>query len=300
MTHSNLTNFRCGPQGVRCLPSPTPVPSPNRVLRYDYPLSSLGPNATLETPALATFRGDSVEIDIARGALTANTPSIRASSPTGGVELKVTSDLDPNAGIGAASPVKVRITPRSMPGGLDHRTVYIEDQSGNRLLSVRLPIVDVAPAPGPMAPMSSSSYSLGVPAPFTDADSHNGKNKILSPGQEFFVALKDNPTTGHRWADKIWKNDNYFQLLASSYVPSGGAIGAGGSRVYHFKVREDALEWHKTQKQVPATLSIYKLAPGESFEDRTTRGDGSGAEFSMNTVILNSPPAPMHVMRAQR
>ena len=139
--------------------------------------------------------------------------------------------------------------------------------------------------------------SVGVPAPFTIEDSHNGKNQILSPGQTFTVVLHDNgASSGYRWADRIVDNA-YFELIGTSYHP-GDAPGASGSRVYQFRVKDDALRWHAGQKQVPAALSIYKLAPGETFEKRTTRGDGSGPEFYLNTVIVNEQKGRAHQIRS--
>ena len=111
------------------------------------------------------------------------------------------------------------------------------------------------------------------------------------------MVLKDNAaSSGHRWADRIVDNP-YFALVDTSYH-AGDAPGASGTRVYRFRVEEDALRWHQGQKQVPAALSIYKLAPGETFEKRTARGDGSGPEFYLNTVIVNEQKGRAHQIRS--
>lgn len=116
---------------------------PHTVLVQDVSLAQLGPNVTWTTQPLSAKRGDMVGIRINRGALTANTPEIRASSPTGGVAIAI--EPQGRGAIGAASTVHVNIALEAMPGGLDHRTVYVEDQNGRRLLSVRIPLSDVRP-----------------------------------------------------------------------------------------------------------------------------------------------------------
>jgi hypothetical protein len=125
-------------------------------------------------------------------------------------------------------------------------------------------------------PFGPSSKSVGLAAPFTEEDSHNGKNHVLSPGQELTIVLKDRPD--RRWADHIADNQ-YFREISANTI--------GDTHVYRVRVDGEALRWHEGTKQVPAALSIYAMAPGESYQTRSTRADGSGPEFYLNTVILN-------------
>jgi hypothetical protein len=125
-------------------------------------------------------------------------------------------------------------------------------------------------------PFDPNASGVGLAAPFTEEDSHNGKNQVLSPGQEITIVLKDRP--GRTWADGIADNAYFQQLSATKH---------GDTHVYRVRVNGDALRWHQGTKQVPAALSIYAMAPGESYRTRSTRGDGSGPEFYLNTVILN-------------
>jgi predicted secreted protein len=128
---------------------------------------------------------------------------------------------------------------------------------------------------------------IDVSAPFTEKDSHNGLNKVLSVGQQITVVLQENPTTGRRWASPIRADDPWFEPLGDQYIPSpGGAIGGGGAHVFRFRVRGDGFKYLGDKTSEPAALPLYQLAPGESLQDRMTRGDGSGPEFWLNTVIL--------------
>jgi hypothetical protein len=130
--------------------------------------------------------------------------------------------------------------------------------------------------------------SVGVAAPFTEEDSHNGRNHVLSPGQTLTVVLRDGPE--RRWADRMVGDSPYFEQL--SHYENAGA------HVYQFRVKDDATRFHPGTKQVPAALSLYAMKPGESLKERSTRGDGSGPEFYLNTVILNEKATSLVGIRA--
>lgn len=63
---------------------------------------------------------------------------------------------------------------------------------------------------------------------FTDAS----QNITVAAGEEFFVALPSNPTTGYTWTQTVIDGKvlayegNVFQ------PPGGGAIGAGGQQIF--------------------------------------------------------------------
>jgi predicted secreted protein len=263
----------------------------HQVAVYDLDLAELGPNKTLTTRPLSASKGDQVSFRIDRGALHANTPEINATSPTGGVRINI--ETQPVGAIGAASKVHVNVIVDPLAGGLDHRTIYLEDQRGARLLAVRIPVSEKSTCD---AIGGARPSGIGMPAPFTDADNRNGINKMLSVGQELTVVLDENPTTGRRWA--FADNSDWFQLLSSNYYPGGDAVGSGGKHVFRFRVKGEGFCMNEGKTSVPAALSIYQLSPGETLDERLTRGDGSGPEFYMNTVINRSAAASMLAARS--
>lgn len=56
-------------------------------------------------------------------------------------------------------------------------------------------------------------------------------------GQEFIIALEENPTTGYTWQEEF--DDSFLELVEDKYKPSSeaeeGMVGAGGTRSFEFK-----------------------------------------------------------------
>ena len=70
----------------------------------------------------------------------------------------------------------------------------------------------------------------------TEAD--KGKTIDVPQGTEVLIRLKENPTTGYRWA--IDQNDDTVLPLQSSNFSStpGAAVGAGGTRIFTFTAKQ--------------------------------------------------------------
>jgi inhibitor of cysteine peptidase len=66
----------------------------------------------------------------------------------------------------------------------------------------------------------------------TEAD--KGRTIDVPQGTEVLIRLKENPTTGYRWA--IDQNDDKVLPLQSSDFSRtpGGGVGAGGGRIFTF------------------------------------------------------------------
>lgn len=64
---------------------------------------------------------------------------------------------------------------------------------------------------------------------------HTGQSFSVHPGEVIAIQLKENPTTGYRWAIDI--SDNAILALQSSdyAVLPGTGIGGGGTRTLTFK-----------------------------------------------------------------
>jgi inhibitor of cysteine peptidase len=57
-------------------------------------------------------------------------------------------------------------------------------------------------------------------------------------GQNFIIALDENPTTGYRWQEEF--DASFLELVGDKYEPSSeakkpGIVGAGGTRSFEFK-----------------------------------------------------------------
>ncbi len=70
----------------------------------------------------------------------------------------------------------------------------------------------------------------------TQADT--GKSFTVHPGDVIAIQLKENPTTGYRWA--IDRSDNTILALQSSDFAAlpGTGIGGGGTRTFTFKAEK--------------------------------------------------------------
>ncbi len=70
----------------------------------------------------------------------------------------------------------------------------------------------------------------------TQADT--GKSFMVHPGDVIAIQLKENPTTGYRWAiDR--SDDTILALQSSDFVgPPGTGIGGGGTRTFTFKAQK--------------------------------------------------------------
>lgn len=73
--------------------------------------------------------------------------------------------------------------------------------------------------------------------PITVEQSDNGASVEVQQGDLLIVRLKENPTTGFRWAvNEI--NERVLQLQDSDYAQMpGGGIGAGGERALAFRAQ---------------------------------------------------------------
>ncbi len=70
----------------------------------------------------------------------------------------------------------------------------------------------------------------------TNAD--NGKTIQVQVGTEIMINLKENPTTGYRWAvDQT--DDKVLPLQSSNYaITPGGGVGGGGTRTFTFITKQ--------------------------------------------------------------
>lgn len=59
----------------------------------------------------------------------------------------------------------------------------------------------------------------------------HGTRVTLARGQALHVALPENPTTGYRWSVR---SAGGLQLVASTFVPAGAAVGGGGTRRFEW------------------------------------------------------------------
>ncbi len=73
---------------------------------------------------------------------------------------------------------------------------------------------------------------------FTLTEVDKGKSLEVHQGDEIVIRLKENPTTGYRWAvDKT--DDEILTLQNSGFSPTPGAgVGGGGSRTFTFKAKK--------------------------------------------------------------
>jgi inhibitor of cysteine peptidase len=67
-------------------------------------------------------------------------------------------------------------------------------------------------------------------------DSHNGSSIGLSMGQILVVSLEANPTTGYTWQVENIDVSLLNQLGEAQFQPESGAIGAGGTQTFHFRI----------------------------------------------------------------
>lgn len=69
----------------------------------------------------------------------------------------------------------------------------------------------------------------------TLTQANTGKTYKVNPGDVIVIQLKENPTTGYRWA--IDKSDDAILAFQSSdfAVTPGAGIGGGGTRTFTFK-----------------------------------------------------------------
>jgi len=66
----------------------------------------------------------------------------------------------------------------------------------------------------------------------TLSDQDSGRSVDIAKGGTLSVRLQENPTTGYRWAIE---SSGGLQLAGDEFQPGGGAVGAAGSRVFHFR-----------------------------------------------------------------
>jgi inhibitor of cysteine peptidase len=62
----------------------------------------------------------------------------------------------------------------------------------------------------------------------------NGHEVEVGRGESFEVTLDENPTTGYRWR-LVPPSASSLEIQEDSFVPSGGAHGAGGYRKWRFR-----------------------------------------------------------------
>ncbi len=68
-------------------------------------------------------------------------------------------------------------------------------------------------------------------------DTDNGKTVHVKIGEVINIQLKENPTTGYRWAVDSTSENIVFQQATFSPSPTQ-AIGSGGIRMFHFIVKQ--------------------------------------------------------------
>ncbi|WP_036218567.1 protease inhibitor I42 family protein [Calidithermus chliarophilus] len=95
----------------------------------------------------------------------------------------------------------------------------------------------------------------------TDAD--HDREVELRPGEELELRLKENPTTGYRWSLEA-PDPALLQLLEDDFaLDRGGAIGAGGERIFRFRAQAPG--------QLTLKLRHWQAWSGESSVDRHFR-----------------------------
>jgi inhibitor of cysteine peptidase len=86
------------------------------------------------------------------------------------------------------------------------------------------------------AVMSSLFTACGTAEPEVYSDS--SQTISVKVGQEFIIALNENPTTGYSWQKEF--DASFLELVGDKYEPSAeakkpGIVGAGGTRNFQFK-----------------------------------------------------------------
>jgi len=81
--------------------------------------------------------------------------------------------------------------------------------------------------------LSCSPAGLKV---YTDPD----QTISVNTGQEFIIALGENPTTGYTWQEEF--DDSFLELVEWKYKPSPhaeGMVGVGGTKSLQFKALKE-------------------------------------------------------------
>ena len=112
------------------------------------------------------------------------------------------------------------------------------------------------------AVMSSLFTACGTAEPKVYSNPVQAIN--IKIGQEFIIALGENPTTGYSWQEEF--DSNFLELVDDKYEPSSeakkpGIVGAGGTRSFQFK----ALKKGETKVQL-----TYKRSWEKGFAEKET------------------------------
>lgn len=117
----------------------------------------------------------------------------------------------------------------------------------------------------------------------TEAD--NGKTVNITEGQNLYVKLQSNPSTGYKW--EVASTDRTFGYpSATKFFPNGGAVGSGGLDRFTWKTKAGPLSMvgkHTVKMEYHRPWET-NAAPAKTFEFTVNIVSGECPELS--------PPAP--------
>jgi inhibitor of cysteine peptidase len=146
----------------------------------------------------------------------------------------------------------------------------------------------------------------------------NGKTVTVSPGESFFIRLKENPTTGYSW-NATWTTG--LEALGEGYEPdpgTAGLAGAGGIHYWIFKGTEIGMQQFSAgyarpwENETPpeSTYSLHisvgevltpPVSPEKDIPQYGESDNGStvdAATGSMLRVVLDENPTTGYVWNA--
>ena len=101
--------------------------------------------------------------------------------------------------------------------------------------------------------------------PMTLADVPSGEQVTLQRDQEMVLELAANPSTGYRWQIELTASAVLDKIGDEQFVPAsgpGGAVGAGGMTVWHFRAARTGTDLLRLvyrrpfERNVPAAKSV--------------------------------------------
>ena len=101
--------------------------------------------------------------------------------------------------------------------------------------------------------------------PLTLIDVPSGQQVDLQRNQEMILELAANPSTGYRWQIELTASAVLDKIGDEQFMPassSGGAVGAGGTTVWHFRATRSGTDLLRLvyrrpfEKNVPAAKSV--------------------------------------------
>lgn len=104
----------------------------------------------------------------------------------------------------------------------------------------------------------------GNPQVTTLGDRDNGHIVTVVPGGRIEISLPGNPTTGYTWESTVANPKVVAQMDPGDYVPSGGALGAGGTYTFTYRAlgpgRTDlTLNYRRTWETAVAPLKTFRV-----------------------------------------